>query len=142
MSELKWNHVRYTFNIEDGKERYIDVCDYEDVGSMEFTLNEYTGKETTELAVGFYYYDKGFVEDSCDCIGTCEVCANEYADGLFREALKMINQHKQAKNPKTYSQLEMEARIKKLEWTIAEQQLEIERLRQKELELTKGNNNE
>lgn len=43
---------------------------------------------------------------------------------------------------KTYEQLEMEANIKKLEWTIAEQQLEIERLRQKELESSKGKNNE
>lgn len=46
------------------------------------------------------------------------------------------------KQTKTYEKLETEARIKKLEWTIAEQQLEIERLRQKELELSKGNNNE
>ena len=67
-------------------------------------------------------------------------CKSEDNNEVIKEHYK--NAVLKASQTKTYEQLEMEANIKKLEWTIAEQQLEIERLRQKELELTKGKNNE
>lgn len=141
MSELKWNHVRYILDIGDGTERYLEVCDYEDTGYMEFTLNEFRGGDIVELSAKFYDYGKGFDEDSCED-EDWKTCSVINVHLIFDVALEMVKQYKEAKRPKTYEQLEMEANIKKLEWTIAEQQLEIERLRQKELELSKGNNNE
>lgn len=74
-----------------------------------------------------YLYDKGeYINES---------------EELYEEVRQHFEQL-EIESPTTYEQLEMEARIKKLEWTIAEQQLEIERLRQKELELSKGKNDE
>lgn len=87
MSRLKWNHIEYVFEVKrtDKREQYIHVCDYQDVGSMEFTLNETNGnKENQELICEFYCYEKGFEG----------YCKDKHTSRLFKEALEMIKLNK------------------------------------------------